>query len=177
MQVFAGMNLIAEVNAVMLKHIQHRQPAPGQLGECLVEQRFMVRRPGVEPGPRKRAGKRRVCAQTEFFRGRRRTLQRGDSPVGAPGGIATQCCWRKIIKCEVVYRVHRHQLPFKMGRQLADLQSETGQHSPDIITIRLADRCLFKVENSGLVTGDLQRPISQRGGPPRKTRQRIKRRL
>ncbi len=114
MQVFAGMYFITEVHTVMVKTIQHRQPASRQLSKRLIKQSFMVWRPGIEPGPGERAGKSGMCAQAEFFRRGSRTLQCSDGPVGAPGGIASQHSRRKIIKSEIVCGVNGNQLPFQM---------------------------------------------------------------
>ena len=57
-QVFSGMQFIAEVHALLVKTIEDRCPAPSQFRERLINQGDIARRPRIEIGPGQRAGKR-----------------------------------------------------------------------------------------------------------------------
>jgi hypothetical protein len=48
----------------------------------------------------------------------------------------------------VIGRMHRNQLPLKMGRQFGDFQPLVGQHPLDIVAIGLAFRRLGQIEQA-----------------------------
>ncbi len=55
-QVLAGMDLVADVDAGFVEGVEDRAPAPGQLVEGALDQAGRALRPGIEIGPGERAG-------------------------------------------------------------------------------------------------------------------------
>ena len=59
MQVFARMDLVADVDAVLVGMVEDRLPALGELVEGGLDQTGRTLRPGIDEGPGKRAGEGR----------------------------------------------------------------------------------------------------------------------
>ncbi|MNL28787.1 hypothetical protein D3C87_1504470 [compost metagenome] len=59
-QVFAGVNFVADVDARLVEGVEDRRPAAGQLVEGLFDQPSRALWPGVEIGPGQRARKGRM---------------------------------------------------------------------------------------------------------------------
>jgi len=66
-QVFAGMDLEAKIDAVRIEDIENRPPALGQLCKCGFDQAVGPLRPGIDVRPRQRAGKGRMLRQAQFL--------------------------------------------------------------------------------------------------------------
>ena len=64
-QVFAGVDLIADIDPLLVEEVQQRPPAPGQLGKGLIQKRLIVRRPRIKKGPCQRPGKGRMGLQPQ----------------------------------------------------------------------------------------------------------------
>jgi hypothetical protein len=175
MQVFAGMDFVADIHALFVENVQQRPPAPGQLIKGLIEKRLIMRRPRIKIRPRQRPGKGGMRLQPQTRRGHRRLAHFLHRPLLARLRITAQRGGRKGVKGRIISRMNRHQLPFKMGGQLAD------RHAPPdaahLIAVGLARGRAFDIENRRMVAGDLQCLIAQTGGPLRQALQGIKRRL
>ena len=177
MQVFAGMDFVADIHALFVKNIQQRSPAPGQFIEGLIEKRLIMRRPRIKIRPRQRPGKGGMRLQPQTRRGHRRLAYFFYRPLLARLRVTAQRGGRKRVKGRIISRMNGHQLPLKMGGQLADRQALFRQDTAHLIAVGLARGGAFNVENRRMVTGDLQCLIAQTGGPLRQALQGIKRRL
>ncbi|MNC61222.1 hypothetical protein D3C75_1111520 [compost metagenome] len=82
MQVFAGVDLVAQVDAGLFETIENRQPALGQFCKTLFDQTARPLRPRVEIRPEQRAGKGCMGLQPQPLTGAGRQLQLVDGPFG-----------------------------------------------------------------------------------------------
>src|SRR5437016_290856 len=73
-QILAGMDLEAGVDAVFIEHVENRTPAPRQLVERRLDEALRALRPGIDVGPRQRTRKRGMLGHTNPARRPRREL-------------------------------------------------------------------------------------------------------
>ena len=177
MQVFAGMDFVADIHALLVKNVQQRSPAPGQFIEGLIEKRLIMRRPRIKIRPRQRAGKGGVRLEPQTRRSHRRLAHFLDRPLLARLRVTAQRGGRKRVKGLIISRMDGHQLSLKMSGQLADRQALFRQYAAHLIAVALTCGGAFNVENRRMVAGDLQCLIAQTCGPLRHALQGIKRRL
>ena len=176
-QVFAGVDLVADIDPLLVEEVQQRPPAPGQLGKGLIQKRLIVRRPRIKKGPCQRPGKGRVRLQPQAAGGYRRLAHFLHRPALARLRIAMQRRRGKGVKRRVIRWMHRHQLSFKVSGQLADHQPMLRQDAADLVAVGLARRRPLDIKNRRVVAGDLQCLVPQAGGPLRHPRQGVERRL
>ena len=79
----AGVNLVADVNAALVKGIQNRAPTRGQFIECSFDQPRRPLRPGVKVGPRQGAAEGGMGLQPQPARRLGGVLQLLDCPRGS----------------------------------------------------------------------------------------------
>ena len=107
MQVFTRMDFVAEIDPVLVKGIQDRQPAARQLVKCFLHQTRRTLRERVEEGPGERAGESRVLGQPEVVRGLGGPLQLLHGPFLSRLGVAMHRCGGKTVQHGVVNRMRR----------------------------------------------------------------------
>ena len=78
-----GVDLVADVNAALVKGIQNRAPTRGQFIECSFDQPRRPLRPGVKVGPRQGAAERGMGLQPQPARRLGGVLQLLDCPRGS----------------------------------------------------------------------------------------------
>jgi len=67
MQVFAGMDLKAEVDAVLIEDIENRLPALREFCECGFDEAVRPLWPRIDVGPCQRAGECRMFGETQVL--------------------------------------------------------------------------------------------------------------
>src|SRR5204862_2346110 len=87
-QILAGMDLEAGVDAVFLEHVENRAPAPRQLVERRLDQTRRPLRPGIEVRPGESTRERRLLGYAEPARRACRELYLLDRPGGPRRGLA-----------------------------------------------------------------------------------------
>ena len=115
MQIFTGMDLIGQIDAIIVKHVQNRFPATRQFGKALLDQPFGALRPRINQMPHQRARKSRTGFQTEPAAGNRRLFHLVNRPCLPRLGIAVHRLRSKGVKQLVIGRMDRNQLPLQMG--------------------------------------------------------------
>lgn len=105
--------------------------------------------------------------QPQATGGHRRLLDLLHRPALARLRIAMQRRRSEGVKRRVIRRMHRHQLSFKVGGQLADRQPMLRQDTADLVAVGLARRRPLDIENRRVVAGDLQCLVPEAGGPLR----------
>ena len=71
-QVFTGVNFVAQIDAMLVKAVQEWPPAASQFVKRLIQQQRVMRRPRVEVRPRQRPGEGGMRLQTQTRRRPRR---------------------------------------------------------------------------------------------------------
>ncbi|MNV46113.1 hypothetical protein D3C71_1379320 [compost metagenome] len=169
-QVLAGVDLIAEVHAMGVAHLQDRQPAPRQLLERGLDQTVRALREGEQVGPGERTGEGAHAVQAQALRGLGGQLDALHRPRAARGRIAMQVRGSEAVAQGVVGRVHCHQLAEDMRGEFADHQPVASQHRDHVIAVLLAVRGFLHIEQAFVPGRDLQglealagRPTGNRG--------------
>ena len=172
-QVFTGVNLVADVHARMVKRIQDRLPALGQFVKRGLNQTGRARRPGIQVGPGQRAGEGHVRGQPQIGRSLGRQHHLLDCPLLPQRRVAPHLGRGKAVKARVVGRVHRHQLALQMGGQLGDLQPVASQNALYLLAIGFALRRLLQVKQARVPTRNLHPLVAQTRRPGGNRIQRI----
>src|SRR6202140_5025562 len=136
MEIFAGMDLKAEVPAPCVECVQDWFPARGQFVEGCFDQSRRALRPRIHVRPGECAGKRGVRAQAEIRGSFGGKLQLLDSPGLPRARVPFRGLRRESIKRNVIRRMHRDELPLEMGGKLRKRQSMTRQYPADLVAIR-----------------------------------------
>src|SRR5213593_3486955 len=122
-QILAGMDLEAGVDAVFFEHIENRAPTPRQLVERRLDQTGRPLRPGIEVGPRQGTREGRMLGHAEPARRPRRQLDLLDRPGSTRLRVAADFGRREGVERGVVSGMHGHQLALQMRRQLGHLKT------------------------------------------------------
>src|SRR3989454_6219959 len=164
-QILAGMNLEAGVDAVFLEYVENRTPAPRQLVECSLDQTGRPLRPGIEVGPREGTRERGMLGYAEPARRSRRELHLLDRPRGPRRPIAADFGRRESVEWGVVRGMHGHQLALQMRRQLRHLEPALGKDALYFVTVGLALGRFAEVEQAAIPAGDLHALEAEPRGP------------
>ena len=95
-QVFAGMDLVAEVHALLVAEVEDRPPAPRQFIERSLDQPGRALREGEQVGPGERAGKRPHVRQPQAPRRLRRQRQPLQRRAVRAAGLPCTACGAKL---------------------------------------------------------------------------------
>ena len=120
-EILAGVELVADVDADRIKGVQNGQPAAAELGEGFLDQPRGPLRPRVKERPGQSAREGRVCGEAEVRACLGRELQLLNRPRTS-GGFGRELCRGKAGKERVVGRMHGNQLALQMRRELGDDQ-------------------------------------------------------
>ncbi len=175
-KVFAGMNLISEVDALCIEGVEDRPPAFREFGEGFFDQSRGALRPRVEIGPGERARKSRVGIKTEppaRFGGKMKLLDRPFLPLG---WLALQRIGREGIELRVVSGVHRDQLALQMRRQLGDLDPRLAAGTGKLVAIILTLGGLDEIDAAAVPGRNLDADIARIRHPARRRGQCVERR-
>src|SRR6266550_3663918 len=175
-QILAGMDLEAGVDAVFLEHVENRAPAPCQLVERRLDQTGRPLRPGIDVGPGESARERRVLGDAEPARRARRELHLLDCPGGPRRGLAADFGRRERVERGVVRGMDGHQLALQMRRQLGHLEAALGQDAFYLVTVGLALGGFGEVEEALIPAGDLDAFEAEPRGPAGDGLQAVERR-
>lgn len=137
MQVFTGVDFVAQIDAGFFEAVENRQPALAELGETLLDQTRRTLRPRIDVGPEQGAGKGGVGGESETLAGARGEFQLFDGPFGALTRFAAQCGRGEVVEQAVEGRVHRHQLPLQVRRQLTDDHTCAGADGDQLVAVIL----------------------------------------
>jgi hypothetical protein len=119
-QVLARMNFKTEIDSGFVKGVEDRKPSLCKFIEGGFDQTGGALRPGIDIGPRQRAGKRHVGFQAEVRRSPRRTMQLLDGPGFACLRIAMEALRREAVKHCIVSRVTGNKLSLQMRGKLGN---------------------------------------------------------
>lgn len=165
MKVLAGMDLIGEINTVLVRIVEDRQPALCELVEGSLDEAGRTLRPGIDIGPGQRAGEGRLDREPQASRRANCALDLVDSPLGACPGIAAHLRHGEAIECCVISRMHGDELTLKMGREFGDGKAVFGRYRLHLIGIVLGLRRLLEVEEPPVPARDLNPLVTERGSP------------
>ena len=174
--VFRRMDLEAEVDPVLVVHVEDRPPPAALLGETLLDQ---PRRPlgiGVEIGPGEGAGEADVLGQAEAAGDTRGLAHLIGGPLAALLRIAAHRGRALPVEQRVIGRMDRHHLALEMRRELADGDPDVGESPLDLIAIGLALVSLVEIEKAVVPGGNLDRLVAEVLGPTSDAGERIVRR-
>jgi hypothetical protein len=146
MQVFAGMDLVADVDAVGIGMVEDRRPAAGEFVEGGLDKAGRALRPRIDEGPGERAREGRMRLDAEMLRRRQRHLHLLDRPFLPRLRIAAHFGCRKTVEGFVIGRMHGNQLALQMGGKLGDLDAVLARHAGELVAIILRRRRLLQVD-------------------------------
>src|SRR5690606_34912355 len=109
-QILARMDFVADVDAGIIKSIEDRGPAAGELVEGFFNEAGRALRPRIDIGPGQRTREGGMGLEAEVLRGFGSVLQGLDGPFLTCLGVAMQLGGRKAIECGVVSRVNGDEL-------------------------------------------------------------------
>jgi len=176
-QILAGVDLVADIDAVLLGMVEDRAPPAGQLVERGLDQPGGALRPRVDEGPGKCAGEGRHRVQPHAPRGRQRVLHLLHGPFLPRRRIAAHRRCREPVEGRVIGRVNRHQLALEMRRELGDRDAVRCSDALDLLAIVLRGRSLGEIEQPSIPRWDLHTDISAVCGPLGDRVPRVERRL
>jgi hypothetical protein len=165
MQVLAGMDLVADIDARLLEGVEDRSPALGQLIERRLDQAGRPLRPRIEIGPGQGAGEGGMLGDAEPARRLGGELALLDRPGGARLRPAAHLRCGEAVEGRVVGGMHGDQLALQMRRQLGHLQAALGQDPLHLVAISLALGRLLQIEQPPVPAGDLQALEAELRGP------------
>src|SRR5690606_27799861 len=170
-------NLVADVDPVLLVDVEDRLPALAELGKGFLDQACWPLRPRIEIGKRQRARERHRGVEPEIARGLGGRLDLFHGPFLPCLGVVVDRCRRESIELGVVSRMHGHQLPLKVRRELGDLDARLVSDALDLVAIVLRRRCLLEVEQASVPGRDLYAFVAEARRPFGDGFQRVERRL
>ena len=165
-QVLARMDLVADVDPVLLGEVEDRPPAPRQLLEGRLDQPRRPLRPGIGIGPGQRAGEGRHRRQPHALRRLQRHAHLLHRPLLPRLRVAAHLRRREAVEERVIGRMHRHQLPLQVRRELGHLDAVGLGHALDLVAIVLRGRRLLQVEELPGPGRHLHADIAAVGRPP-----------
>ena len=136
-QVFAGVNLIAQVHTHGIGMIQDRPPARRQFVEGRFHQPGGPLRPGIDVRPGQRARKGGMGRQAKIARCGQRHLDLIYRPGLPRLWVAAHRWGGKTVEGLVIGGVNGHQLPLQVGRQFCDRDAVGGGNALDLVTVIL----------------------------------------
>ncbi len=172
-QIFAGVQFVADIDAGLVEGIQNRQPAPAQFLKSLIDQPRRPLRPGIEERPRQRARKSRVRIQAQVAAGFGRKKQLVRRPRLAGFHVACQLRRRKAFQQCVEGRVAGHQLPLQVRGKLGDRKPGITHHAANFIAVGLAFGGQFQIEQAPILGRNLHPGKSQARRPLRHSLERV----
>ena len=175
-QVLPRVQLVADVHPGLVKGIEQGEPAPGQLGEGLLDEAGGPLGPGVEIGPGEGAGEGDVGLEAKPSGGEGGRLELIGRPLGASGRLAAHRRRGEAIEQGVIGGVDRQQLALQVGGELCDDQPPLGQQAAYLVAIILAGRRPGQIEQAR-VRRQLQAAKAEAGGPVRQAGEGIEWRL
>ena len=113
-QVFAGMDFVAAIDAVFFKDVKNGPPTGGELLKAGVHEAGRTLWPRIHHRPKQCAGERYVRLQAEIAACLGGQLHLFDGPLRAFCGFAVQFRRRETVEQAIVGWMHRHELPFQM---------------------------------------------------------------
>jgi hypothetical protein len=165
MQVFARVDLVADVDAVLLGMVQDRRPALGELIESRLDEAGRTLRERVEERPDQRAGKCRMRLDAEMLGGGDRHLHLLDRPFLPRLRVAAHFRHRKPVEDFVIGRMHRNQLPLQMRGQFGNLDAIRLGDAGKLVAVILGSGSLFQVDQLACPGRNLHAEIPLVGRP------------
>lgn len=139
-EIFAGMDFEADIDADAVKGVKDGQPAFGQLVESGFDQAGGALRPGIDVGPGKRAGEGDVGFDAEIGGSARGKEELLDGPLLARGGVGVACEASRSEACEesVVGGMAGNELALEVGGKFGDGKFVPGGDGLQIVAIGFA---------------------------------------
>ena len=159
------MDLVADVDAVLLRMVEDRPPAARQLAECGVNQTWRTLRPRIDVLPGQGSREARHRADAEIFRGGDRLADLIDRPFLPGFGIAVDFFRRECVEGGVKGGIDRDELALEMGRQLGDLDAVGAGLTLQIVAVAFGFGGLGEIEQASVPGRDLHALIAAIGGP------------
>ncbi len=176
-QVFAGVELEAEVDALLVVKIEDGLPAARELGECGIDEAGGTLRPGIEIGPRECAGEGADFGEAETARGPRGKLELRDGPRRACAFVAADCRRSEGVEQIVIGGVRGDELAEHVRRQLGDDEAVFGECAGEFVAVGLTLGGASEIDEARVPCGDLQGAKAEPGGPLRDCGKRVEGRL
>ena len=165
MQVFAGVDLIADIDTAILGVVQDRQPTRGEFVKGRLNQPGRPLRPRVDIGPSQSAREGRMRPDPHVLGRRKRQFHLLDRPFLPRLGIAAHFFDGEAVKGSVIGRMHGDQLALKVGRKLGHLHAVFDRLALELIAVILARRGLGQVDQPRVPTGHLHAFVATIGSP------------
>ena len=174
-QVFAGVDLVADVHPRGVEGVEDRPPAPRQLVERFFDQAGRARRPGIEVRPGECARERGVGGEAEVLRGLRGVEHLLHRPLLPCLGVAANLGRGEAVEAGVVGRVHCDELALQVGREFGDLEAVLRERALDLVAVGLALGGVLQVEQAAVPARDLHALVAQAAGPTADGVERVER--
>ena len=163
--ILAGMELIAEIDAILVIDVEDRLPAPAKLGEGFLDQPGRTLRPGIKIGESQSAGEGDGGFQAKALRGGGGKPHLLDRPFLPRLRLAVQGGRSETVELAVIGRVRGDELPLQMGGEFGDLDAGVGAHALDLVAIGLGGSSPGEIEQARVPSRDLDALVTEAGGP------------
>lgn len=164
-EIFAGMDFEAEIDAGFIKGVENREPALGELVEGGFDEAGGALRPGIDVGPGERAGKGNVRFEAEIGGSPRRLQELLDGPRLALLRMAVKILGSEAVEHRVVSGMAGDKLALEMCREFRDGEFVARGDGLQIIAIRFAFGGALEIEEAGVPGRDLHGHVAEAGGP------------
>ena len=148
--VFTRMHFEAAVLPVGFENIEDGFPALCELIERGLDETRRPLRPRIQIGPGKSPGERCNVLEPQVLAGFGDVFHLLHGPGLARLRVAVHFGGSEVVELQVVGRVHRHELPLQVSRQLRGLDAVFGHRAADLIAIRLALGGLLEIHDAGV---------------------------
>src|SRR6267143_1439416 len=164
-QIFARMNLKAQIHPRLFKCIQDGTPASRQLFKSRFNQPGGPLRPRIQIRTSQRPAKRNMCRKSQIGRRARSEQQLFNRPRLPRSRIAPQLLRRKPIKGQVIRGMHRHQLSLKVRRKFRDGKPAARHRAADLVAVSLTLCRSPQIKQARIPTWNLYPLVAELGGP------------
>ena len=146
MKIFARVQFEAKVNPRRIKRIQNWLPALRQFLKRRLDQSRRPLRPWINVGPSQRARKCHVGLDSQIRRSFRRKQKLFGSPCLPRGRISSNGFRSEAVKCRVICRMYRHQLPLQVRRKLRKCNAACREGAQNLVAILAIFRRALQIE-------------------------------
>ena len=173
MQVFAGVDLEADVDADILRMVEDRFPALCQFVEGCLDQAGGALRPWVDIRPGQRPRKGRDGRQAKVCRGGQRLAELVHRPLLTRLRPAAHGLRGKPVEQKIIGRMHGNELALQMGGQFGENRTVCAQPPGQLLRVIARGGRKADIHQAHVARRHLQADIAAIGCPPGEPVERV----
>ena len=143
-EVLAGVDLVADVDAVLLGGVEERPPAPGQLLEGGLDQAGGALRPRVDEGPGQGAGEGRPSRSSPMRSDACSAMRTCSVAHAAAPWVAVHLGRCEAVEKLVVGRMHGDELALEVGGELGHLDAVGLGDALELVALSCEEAACFR---------------------------------